>query len=81
MPPASDSSTLSASSWPPICQRLAPRAVRNDNSRSRASARAIDRLATLAQAMSSTSSVAPISTISIGRALRVSSPSKSTAVA
>ena len=63
-PPMSESSTLSTSSWRTSCPREAPSDSRTAISRCRAKARAISRLATLAQAMSSTSPTMPISTSS-----------------
>ena len=57
---AAPSKTLSVSSWRTIRPRPAPRAARTDISRARAVARASSRLATLAQAMSSTRVTAPI---------------------
>ena len=53
------STTLSVSSWRTIRPRPAPIAARTDISRARAVARASSRLATLAQAMSSTKVTAP----------------------
>ncbi len=66
-PPASASSRLSVSSWRTSRSRLAPSAVRTAISFERAAARASNRLATLAQAMSSTNPTAPSSTSSAGR--------------
>ena len=54
------STTLSVSSWRTIRARPAPIAARTEISRLRAVARASSRLATLAQAMSSTKVTAPI---------------------
>ena len=54
------SSRLSVSSWRMMRPRPAPRAARTDISRARAVARASSRLATLAQAISSTKVTAPI---------------------
>jgi hypothetical protein len=51
-----------------MAPRLAPSAARRANSPSRAVARVSSRLATLAQAMSSTSATAPMSSSSAGRA-------------
>ena len=58
-PPARARITLSTSAWRMSRQRGAPSAARTANSRSRDAARASIRLATLAQAMSSTSDTAP----------------------
>ncbi len=62
MPPASDSSRLSNNVWRMMRPRLAPSASRTPISFCRAAARAISRLATLAQAISSTRPTMPIST-------------------
>ena len=51
---ARDKTTLSMTIWPTILARRAPRAARMANSFSRPAARASSRLATLAQAISST---------------------------
>ncbi len=63
-PPASDSTRLSISSCRTSCQREAPTASRTATSFCRDTARAISRLATLKQAISSTSPTMHISTIS-----------------
>ena len=57
----SESSTLSTSSCRTMRQRVAPSETRTDISRARAAERASSRLATLAQAISSTNATAPIS--------------------
>ena len=59
MPPMADSSTLSVSSWRTMRPRPAPMAERMAISRERPVARASSRLATLAQAISSTQPTAP----------------------
>ena len=59
MPPATASSTLSTSACVTICRRDAPIASRTAVWPRRATARASSRLATLAQAMSSTSPHTP----------------------
>ena len=66
-PPANDSSRLSASSWRTSCPREAPSDRRTAISRCRAKPRAISRLATFAQAISSTRPTMHISTISAVR--------------
>ena len=58
---------LSASIWRTSCARLAPIAARTASSRLRPDARTISRLATLAQAMSSTKATAPINATIVGR--------------
>ena len=67
MPPAIPSTRLSVSSCRMSCPRLAPSAARMASSRRRPVARAIRRLETLAQAMSSTSPTAPWINISASR--------------
>ncbi len=52
---------LSINSWRTMRQRLAPSDTRTEISRERAAERARSRLATLAQAMSSTKPTAPMS--------------------
>ena len=52
-------SMLSASDWPRSCRRPAPRAVRTATSEAREAARTSSRLATFAQAISSTNITAP----------------------
>ena len=74
-PATIDSSVLSASSWRTSRPRPAPSAARMANSRSRRSIRASVRLATLAQASSSTRPVVPSSSHRIGRAFTVSAAS------
>ena len=61
MPAIADSSTLSISSWRITRQRVAPSDTRTEISRARLVARDSSRLATLAQAISSTNATAPIS--------------------
>ena len=63
-PPSSESSTLSVRSWRTIRPRPAPRLKRMASSFWRAVARAISRLATFAQATSSTSPTIPMSATS-----------------
>ena len=63
-PPASDSRTLSVSSWRTMRPRAAPSAARIAISRWRPVARTSSRLATFAQAISSTKPTAPSSTSS-----------------
>ena len=63
----SASTTLSVSSWRTSRIRPAPTAARTTISRPRAEARASSRLATLAQAISSTKATAPSSTNSVCR--------------
>ena len=58
-PPASDSTTLSVSSWRTIRARLAPSADRMAISRWRTLARTSSRLATFAHAISRTKLTAP----------------------
>ena len=78
-PPKSASSVLSVSSWRTSRPRPAPSAARIASSRLRRSMRDSIRLATLAQAISSTQPTAPSSTSSVGRARSVSSsPSPTT---
>ena len=60
--PAKDSSALSTSSWRTMRPRPAPMASRTAISFCRAEARASNRLATLAQAMSSTTATTAMST-------------------
>ena len=69
-PPANESSTLSVRSWRTIRPRPAPIAARIAISRDRTPARASSRLATFAQAMSSTAVTAPSRIRSAGRTLR-----------
>ena len=66
-PLISDSSTLSTSSCRTMRQRLAPSETRTAISRDRCAARASSRLATLAQAISSTNATAPISDRNMSR--------------
>jgi hypothetical protein len=61
-PPASDSTMLSVSNWRTMRLRLAPMAARTANSLRRVVERASSRLATFAQAISSTNPTAPNST-------------------
>ncbi len=60
VPPASAMTPLSSNNWRAIAMRVAPSAARIAISRCRAVARASSRLATLAQAINSTSETAPI---------------------
>jgi hypothetical protein len=76
-PPITESTTLSVSSWRTSRPLPAPNATRTATSRSRAAARASSRLATFAQAMSSTSPTAPLKTRSAGR----TSPTRSSFIA
>ena len=66
-PPAAASSKLSVSNWRTMRQRLAPIARRMANSRWRAAPRAISRLATLTQAISSTNMATARSASHVGR--------------
>ena len=68
----SDSTTLSVSTWLMMRPREPPSAARMAISRLRPVARTSSRLATLAQAISSTKPTAPISTNSDWRTLRTS---------
>ena len=70
-PPARLTSTLSVMSCWSRRSRVAPSAVRTAISFERVAARARSRLATLAQAMSSTNPTAPSSTSSAGRTFPV----------
>ena len=62
--PRPESTKLSVSSWRAMRQRVAPRATRRDISRVRAVARANNKLATFAQAISSTRATADSNTSS-----------------
>ncbi len=78
-PPTRASTTLSVRTWRAMRQREPPSAVRMATSRLRLVARTRSRLATLAQAISSTKPTAPTSTSSDWRTRRTStSPSRST---
>ena len=72
-PPARASSRASVVSWRTRRQREAPRLMRTAISRSRASARASRRWATLTQPMRSTSATAPMRTMRAGRTGRTKS--------
>ena len=72
-PPSIESSTLSVSSWRTMRLRPAPMAERMAISRARPVARASSRLATFAQAISSTQPTAPNRTKSAARTLRTMS--------
>ena len=65
LPPMKPSTTLSSSSCRTMRQRVAPRAMRIAISRARCAERESSRLATFAQAMSSTKLTAPIIAMNI----------------
>jgi hypothetical protein len=71
-PPATDRTRLSISTWRAIWARVPPSAARTASSRRRPEARTSRRLATFAQAMSSTKPTAPDSTSRLDRTLRTS---------
>ena len=69
IPPTAASSTDSVSSWPTSRPRAAPRAERTASSRFRAVARVSRRLATFAQAISSTKPTATMQITPASRAV------------